>query len=159
MVVCISLGHNGFLLKNNSSHEILIQGIVHKPTYIRTIPCSLLKAIPIIEVDITKQATEWGFLWEKLGVKMSHQCHFTYVVHCLLFSLALALLTGCGPKPWDEPPLHWAAFKGHLDVAKVLIAKGAKVNVLTKKNSTPLRLATTYKQREMIKFLKSRGAR
>jgi hypothetical protein len=46
MVVCISLGHNGFLLKNNRSHEILIQGIVHKPTYIRTIPCSLLKAIP-----------------------------------------------------------------------------------------------------------------
>jgi hypothetical protein len=98
MVVCISLGHNGFLLKNNSSDKILIHDIVHKPTYIRTIPCSLLKAMPIIEVDITKQAPEWGFLWEKLRVKMSLQCHFTYVVHCLLFSLALALLTGCGPK-------------------------------------------------------------
>jgi hypothetical protein len=115
MVVCISLGHNGFLLKTNSSHEILIQSIVHKSTYIRTIPCSLLKAMPITEVDITKQAPEWDFLWEKIRVKMSHQCRFTYVVHCLLISLALALLTGCGPKLWDEPPLRFAAQRGDLD--------------------------------------------
>ena len=56
-------------------------------------------------------------------------------------------------------PLHWAAFKGHVDVAKILIKNGAKVNALTNKGSTPLRLATTHKQNEMIKFLKSKGAR
>lgn len=56
-------------------------------------------------------------------------------------------------------PLHWAAFKGHVDVAKVLLKKGANVNAVTKKGSTPLRLATTHKQQEMIRFLKSRGGR
>ncbi|MBE1301752.1 MAG: hypothetical protein GJ680_17830 [Alteromonadaceae bacterium] len=56
-------------------------------------------------------------------------------------------------------PLHWAAFKGHVDVAKVLLRKEANVNAVTKKGSTTLRLATTHKQQEMVRFLKSRGGR
>ena len=54
-------------------------------------------------------------------------------------------------------PLHWAAFKGNLDAAKLLVRYGANVNALTKKGSTPLRLAKTHKQKKVEDFLRSRG--
>ena len=42
--------------------------------------------------------------------------------------------------------LHNAAMRGHVDVAKVLIANSADVNARTEKGSTPLSLAQTQVQ-------------
>ncbi len=55
--------------------------------------------------------------------------------------------------------LHWAAFKGHYALAQYLIQNGADVNALTDRGSTPLRLATTHKQKKVIKLLKQHGGR
>jgi ankyrin repeat protein len=52
-------------------------------------------------------------------------------------------------------PLHWAAYKGYLEVAKVLLAHSADVNAKDKDGKTPLAFAD-YNTREAIKqYLKN----
>jgi ankyrin repeat protein len=52
-------------------------------------------------------------------------------------------------------PLRWAAYKGYLEVAKVLLAHSADVNAKDKDGKTPLDLAD-YNTREAIKqYLKN----
>ena len=53
--------------------------------------------------------------------------------------------------------MHWAAFQGHVEVARSLLNHGADVNALTKKGSTPLRLATSHKKAGVIMLLRGRG--
>lgn len=56
-------------------------------------------------------------------------------------------------------PLHYAAFRGYIDVATLLLDKGANINAVDKsKQWTPLFFATYMGQKEMIKFLLQKGA-
>ena len=50
-------------------------------------------------------------------------------------------------------PLHIAAFKGHLDIVKFFLSKGANTNALALGNSTPLSLATWNLEAEVASLL------
>lgn len=56
------------------------------------------------------------------------------------------------------PPLWCAAAAGHLDIVKLLITHGAKVNTTTRTNSTPLRAACFDGHLEIVKYLVQHGA-
>lgn len=56
------------------------------------------------------------------------------------------------------PPLWCAAAAGHLDIVKLLVSHGAKVNSTTKTNSTPLRAACFDGHFEIVKYLVAHGA-
>jgi ankyrin repeat protein len=51
-----------------------------------------------------------------------------------------------------------AANEGHMEVVKVLLAKGAKRDLRTKKGSTALMLATTAGHHNISKVLEAAGA-
>ncbi|HTE41814.1 MAG TPA: ankyrin repeat domain-containing protein [Steroidobacteraceae bacterium] len=55
-------------------------------------------------------------------------------------------------------PLHWAAMFGHIDIASVLLERGADLNLrdLTH-DSTPIDWAKEYRRQEMVAFLAMRG--
>ena len=55
-------------------------------------------------------------------------------------------------------PLHIASQNGFLQVCKLLVAKGAAVNVVNHKNNTPLHMALGYDYDECAAFLYSSGA-
>lgn len=54
--------------------------------------------------------------------------------------------------------LWCAASRGHLDVVKLLVRRGAKVNHLTKNESTPLRAACFTGRLDIIQYLVAHGA-
>ncbi|CAG9822730.1 unnamed protein product [Phaedon cochleariae] len=56
------------------------------------------------------------------------------------------------------PPLWCAAAAGHLDIVKLLVAHGAKVNTTTRTNSTPLRAACFDGHLDIVKYLVQHGA-
>lgn len=56
------------------------------------------------------------------------------------------------------PPLWCAAAAGHLQLVKLLVRRGAKVNSITKTNSTPLRAACFDGHYEIVEFLVQHGA-
>lgn len=56
------------------------------------------------------------------------------------------------------PPLWCAAAVGHLNVVKLLVSRGAKVNSITNTNSTPLRAACFDGHFEIVKYLVQHGA-
>jgi len=53
--------------------------------------------------------------------------------------------------------LHLAALGGYLNMAKLLVAKGADVNAKAADGKTPLDMATDQKQERLINYLRSRG--
>ncbi len=56
-------------------------------------------------------------------------------------------------------PLHYASFRGQMEIAELLIDKGANVNIKGQEGGvTPLHLAATKGNKEMVKLLISRGA-
>ena len=55
-------------------------------------------------------------------------------------------------------PLHKAAEKGHVEIAKFLVSQGADVNVTDMNGMTPLCIATVCGHVEVAKFLVSQGA-
>jgi ankyrin repeat protein len=59
---------------------------------------------------------------------------------------------------WGETPLHIVAEKGDIELAKLLISKGADVNAGTITGTTPLYYATRKGNIEIVKFLVSKGA-
>jgi ankyrin repeat protein len=62
----------------------------------------------------------------------------------------------CLPNP--TTPLHMAASRGHVDIAKALIDNGAKLNALKENGLTPLHEAVKRDKKEMVDYLISRGA-
>ncbi|XP_019876786.1 protein fem-1 homolog CG6966 isoform X2 [Aethina tumida] len=56
------------------------------------------------------------------------------------------------------PPLWCAAAAGHLEIVKLLITHGAKVNSTTRTNSTPLRAACFDGHLDIVKYLVAHGA-
>jgi ankyrin repeat protein len=77
--------------------------------------------------------------------------------------VAKALLAG-GADPeargesWARTPLHWAAFKGNIWAAELLLVAGADVNEKDAHHYTPLHIASELGQLEMAKFLLQHGA-
>ncbi len=55
-------------------------------------------------------------------------------------------------------PLHFAAWKGHNEIAELLIANGADVNVKTFKGGTPLFYAAANGHKEIAELLIAAGA-
>lgn len=61
-----------------------------------------------------------------------------------------------------QTALHFAARRGHVELAELLLAKGADLNSVSTSRiaaGTPLALAMKAKQVKMVEFLRSRGAR
>jgi hypothetical protein len=70
-------------------------------------------------------------------------------------------ITGAiGGKYGDEftSPLSCAAEQGHVDIMKLLLARGAHVDLLEGEGLTALVLAISYKQRESVALLLEAGA-
>lgn len=59
--------------------------------------------------------------------------------------------TGDGEGTWSA--LQYAALAGHVEVARVLLSKGAHINAYAPNRQTPLMLAAVRGQLEMVKFL------
>lgn len=59
---------------------------------------------------------------------------------------------------WSEPPLHSAAYKGDMDMASLLIARGANVHALCENGTTPLDQACEAGSLAIVKLLVSHGA-
>ena len=58
----------------------------------------------------------------------------------------------------DFTPLHWAAYYGKDEMAKLLLDKGAKPNVQAGKYGTPLTMAAQYGFTEVARLLLEKGA-
>lgn len=59
---------------------------------------------------------------------------------------------------YHRTPLHYAALRGHLDVAEYLLSKGANINARDNASETPLYEAATEGYADLVKFLLSNGA-
>lgn len=60
---------------------------------------------------------------------------------------------------WTPPPLHCAVLWNQVEIAKLLLDRGADIESLDPdRQTTPLRFAIMYCQAKMIKLLLSRGA-
>jgi len=68
-----------------------------------------------------------------------------------------AALTKPGAVGWTA--LHYAAINGDVELVKYLIKYGADVNKATGEGSTPIYLAQLGKHEEIVKLLKSAGAK
>ena len=58
----------------------------------------------------------------------------------------------------SSTPLHYAAWKGHIEAATLLIERGAEINPINKYNETPLDWAHLLYETAMIAFLNTKGA-
>jgi|GEM_PF-5138282 len=56
-----------------------------------------------------------------------------------------------------QTPLHWAARKGNVKTVKLLIAKGARLDVKDKYGNTPAKIAEKYHRAEVVKLLNKNG--
>ena len=56
-------------------------------------------------------------------------------------------------------PLLWAAWKGHKEVAELLIANGADVNAKMSKGWTPLNITIEFEHSEIADLLRKHGGK
>ncbi len=60
----------------------------------------------------------------------------------------------------NPPPLHWAVFHDQIDVADLLLAKGASITQTdADRGATPLEYAAVYGRKEAIRLLLANGAK
>ena len=86
--------------------------------------------------------------------------------HLLIKTIAAVVLVGCGPSASDvnwkdqngKTLLHYAAWKGHKEIAELLIANGADVNAKDDKGGTPLHVAAWEGHKEVAELLIAKGA-
>lgn len=64
----------------------------------------------------------------------------------------------CSGWPIVCSPLHWAAYKGHTEIARLLLDRGASVDCRNDFDYTPLLYATRYGHQETVRLLLNRGA-
>lgn len=62
-----------------------------------------------------------------------------------------------GNKFSHDKPLHYAAENGHIDVAKILLARGAHIDPKGMSGQTQLSTAVSHRQAEMAGYLLSQG--
>jgi ankyrin repeat protein len=55
--------------------------------------------------------------------------------------------------------LHYAAFNGYLEIAKLLVAKNANISAKTEKSDTPLHYAASYGHKDIVELLLSNKAK
>ena len=58
----------------------------------------------------------------------------------------------------SNTPLDYAASRGHIEAATLLIERGAEINPINEYNQTPLDIAHEYSETDLIAFLKTKGA-
>jgi ankyrin repeat protein len=59
---------------------------------------------------------------------------------------------------YGATPLHWAAMNGHKDIAQLLLANKAEVNVKVSDGTTPLITAAVFGHRDVVELLLANGA-
>jgi ankyrin repeat protein len=60
---------------------------------------------------------------------------------------------------WDgSTPLHWAAWKGHIEIARLLLQNGAEVNAKSNDGSAPLHWAAIHGHVNILHLLVENGA-
>ncbi|MHC4096327.1 MAG: ankyrin repeat domain-containing protein [Planctomycetota bacterium] len=59
---------------------------------------------------------------------------------------------------YGSTPMHFAAYQGHIEVAKFLLAKGADVHAKDSQDRTPLHYAARGGNKNMAQFLIAKGA-
>ena len=52
-----------------------------------------------------------------------------------------------------DTPLHWAAYNGHVEIARLLLQNGADVNAINNVGSTPLHYAAGYGHIDILHLL------
>ena len=56
-------------------------------------------------------------------------------------------------------PLHYSAWNGDIDIAELLIVKGANLNARDKRNNTPLDVAVKANKIKIASYLRNSGAK
>lgn len=90
---------------------------------------------------------------------MINQFRFKKALFKICLFLSIISICACGPKPWDEPPLHNAAKIGDLKQVKALIKQGIDVNSKNKQGATPLHWAAFKGHVDVAKVLIKHGAK
>src|SRR5260370_1059497 len=68
-----------------------------------------------------------------------------------------ALAAGADPtakNEWQQTPLHFAAWEGHTDTARLLIEKGADLTASDRQQQTPLQLAALSGYTDLVTMLR-----
>lgn len=77
-------------------------------------------------------------------------------IEAVRWLLAHGARTNGGPLRWSA--LHYAVFAGHMDVATLLLEKGADINARSPNGSSVLMMAVYEGREDMARWLLSRGA-
>lgn len=76
-------------------------------------------------------------------------------------TIELLLENGADPNKKDKvfgwTVLHWASAIGHLKVVEILVKHGAKVNIPSRLDQTPMYLARFWGRGKVYDFLKQNG--
>lgn len=83
---------------------------------------------------------------------------FKKISFSVLSILIIIGMSGCGPSPWDEPPLHEAAKSGDLEDVRELIKQGVSVHSTNSEGATPLHWAAFKGHVDVARELLKRGA-
>ena len=77
--------------------------------------------------------------------------------------MAIWVAAGTDPdtrdKRYGASSLHWAAWCGHLDIVKLIIAARANMNAVNFDGETPLDCANNFSQNEIAALLREHGAK